>query len=150
MRRLLLLVAVIGTALLTAGLAGAGNGSSTSFTAAFTIHGDWSCTGTHIANKKHVFDNETCLISGTTSDTTPEGVHWAWVAGTFKNDTCSGAAANVGHFPPFNGVLGNEGTDCIRWSSDYDGAIADSWTITVTDNGDGTFTAQIHAAYPLS
>ena len=45
---------------------------------------------------------------------------------------------NVGNFPPFG---------CVIFLSDYNGATATSWTIGVTDNGDGTLTADIVAYY---
>lgn len=85
----------------------------------------WTCSGSHVVNKgQGAFDSETCLITGGTG----------YVAGTYTGSP-------VGTLPPFGSVV---------WNSDSPaeaGAQATSWTITITDNGDGTFTADIRAFY---
>jgi hypothetical protein len=74
-------------------------------------------------------ESETCLISG---DTT------GFVAGTYSGNP-------TGNLPPLGATF--------QWSSDYffglDGSFvpATSWTVKVTDNGDGTFTLDAVSYY---
>jgi hypothetical protein len=76
-----------------------------------------------IANKVNVTDNETCLLTGDTD---------GFIAGTYRGHPS-------GPLPPYGGDA--------TWKSDLDGRVATSWQITLVDNGDGTFTAYIHASY---
>jgi hypothetical protein len=87
----------------------------------------WTCSGVHIVNKT-VKDSETCVVSGDVS---------GFVAGTY-----------TGNYP-ITGYTAN------GWQSDFPGTFygtqATSWTITETDNGNGTFTVELSAYYtPLS
>jgi hypothetical protein len=99
------------------------------FTATYTVSlngsptSTWTCSGVHINNKTFK-DSETCVISG---DTT------GFVAGTYTSGT-----GGWGNLPPFGSV---------QWTSDFNSAIATSWTITIVDNGNGVFTADIVAYY---
>jgi len=101
-----------------------GKGSATQFTAAYANGTTtWTCSGVNVANKNVIKDNETCVISG---DLT------GYVAGTYTGSP-------YGYFP----TLGTS-----QWNSDYNGALATSWTITLVDDLNGTFTANIAAIYP--
>jgi hypothetical protein len=94
----------------------------------------WTCTGVHLVGKNFPGDatsggkdSFTCTITG---DTT------GYVAGTYTGEP-------GGFFPP----LGP-----ITWLSDFAplaGEQANRWTLSVTDNGDGTFTVEGSAYYPL-
>jgi hypothetical protein len=122
---------------LVSSMAFASSGKSTKFTATYQSQpsvspaghiSTWTCSGTHVANKTFK-DSETCVISG---DTT------GFVAGTYTGTSANGG---VGTLPPY---------DSIVWNSDSpleSGAQATSWTITIVDNLDGTFTATIVAYY---
>ena len=92
----------------------------------------WACSGAHIvqtqANNSFYKDSETCLITG---DTT------GYVAGTYSSDPNSawGTVPGIGY---------------VQWSSDSpleSGALATSWTDTISLNTDGSFTANIVAYY---
>lgn len=91
----------------------------------------WACSGEHIINKgAGTHDSETCLITGDTTG-------YSQMLGTF-----SGAPfADLPLFGP------------VPWFSDYNGAMASTWTITFKDDGyldrDGfeTFEADITAFY---
>jgi hypothetical protein len=118
----LLMVALVSSVALAAN---PGNGSATKFTALydFPTGTTWTCTGTHVANKNVIKDNETCVISGDVS---------GFVAGTY-----------TGNYPI-------TGYTASGWNSDFPGTLntaATSWTITETDNGNGTFTLGIAAIY---
>ena len=82
----------------------------------------FTCSGAHVVTKNFIKDSQTCLVTG---DTT------GYVAGTY-----SGSPA--GFVPPC-GI-------CF-WQSDFNGAIATSWALTVTNNGDGTFTIDALSFY---
>ena len=125
MKRLLCIVAVVVAALGTGAVATASQGAATPFKATYngTPGATYTCAGAHVVNRVSVKDSERCVISG---DTT------GYVAGTYSGSP-------LGFFPPV-------GIDA-DWISDYDGTIASSWTFTVTDNGDGTFTIDIVAYY---
>jgi hypothetical protein len=82
----------------------------------------WTCSGTRTVSGAEIRDQETCTIS---KDTT------GYAAGTF-------GGAPRGDIPPFVNR---------RWKSDYDGLTASTWSVKMTDNGDGTFTAVASAQY---
>jgi hypothetical protein len=128
----LLMVALVSSVALAANT---GKGSATQFTASYPSAGaTWTCTGTHVANKNVVKDNETCLITGTSG--------LGFVAGTFQSTFMVGTQG-WGFLPPYNfDGLGN-----AAWGSDYNGTVATSWTVISTDNGNGTFTWNIAAIY---
>ena len=126
-------VAAIGFGSVTAS-ANSGAGAGTAFKAAYTsgaIDGgtnSWTCSGAHVVNKVSFKDSETCIVSGD-------------VAG-FANGTYSGSPAGF-----LAGSVFGTGTE---WASDFageGGAVATTWTIVETDNGDGTFTLDILALY---
>jgi len=101
----------------------ASNGAATHFNATYTNVATWTCSGSHVVNKT-IKDSETCVLSGDTS---------GFVAGVFTSTN------GIGTLPPFGPV---------QWVSDYTGgATATSWTITMVNNLDGTFTANIVAYY---
>lgn len=115
--------AVASLALVAGALAGPGSGTSTPYAITFSGAGQtWTCTGIRFVNRDIIQDGERCLISG---DTT--GIF----AGTFSGS-------------PYGAFFSRPNS---RWASDYDQQIATQWTMTVTDNGNGTFTAQILAFY---
>jgi hypothetical protein len=124
MKRLLCIVAVVVAALGTGAVARASQGAATPFKATYngTPGATYTCAGAHVVNRVSVKDSERCVISG---DTT------GYVAGTYSGSPFG--------FLPWYGIS--------DWISDYDGAIASSWMITVTENGDGTFTLDIVAYY---
>ena len=99
------------------------NGGATPFKVTYLGPTTWTCAGARVVNRVSVKDSERCVISGYTT---------GFVPGTYSGDP-------TGNFPPYGTILG--------WFSDYDGAIATHWTITISDNGDGTFTADIVAYY---
>jgi hypothetical protein len=104
--------------------AAASSGAGNHFTANYQYNAGtfWTCSGTHVANNNVFKDNETCLVTGNTT---------GFVAGTYT----TGMA-----LPPFG----------VGWSSDYPpeaGALAISYTITETNNGNGTWTVSITAFY---
>jgi hypothetical protein len=82
----------------------------------------WTCSGAHIVNPISVKESETCVISCNTT---------GLVGGTYVGNP----TANI---PPF--VV-------TPWKSDYNGALATSFTATSVKNGDGTFTLVIVAYY---
>ena len=132
----LMLLAVAVFALTGLGVATASNGAQvTHFTATYVNGATWTCSGSHIVKSGNganfIKDSETCVLSGNTA---------GFLAGTYANGgPCAVAfGPNVGNFPPFG---------CVIFLSDYNGATATSWTIGVTDNGDGTLTADIVAYY---
>jgi len=108
------------------GFASAGNGSTTSqfFTSYTDGNGvESDCTGTRVVQKDGtVKDSATCILSGDISRLVP---------GT---------------------VVGNPGY-CLNavcwpaWVSDFDGKIAKSVNLKLTDNLDGTFTQKVTAYY---
>jgi hypothetical protein len=133
MKRLLaaMVAALMMVSLLTS-VAFASNGNATKFTAAYPNGATtWTCSGVHVVNRNMIKDSETCVISG---DLT------GYVAGTYTSTDGS-----WGILPPF----GSTG-----WITDYSGGnlylYASSWTITMVDNLNGTFTANIVAYYPAS
>jgi hypothetical protein len=128
MRRFFLLT-VAGIAAVCAvsvGFASAGNGSSTSqfFTSYNDTNGvESDCTGTRVVQKDGtVKDSATCILSGDTSRLVP---------GTI--------VGNPGYC--LNGVCWD------YWVSDFDGKIAKSVNLKLTDNLDGTFTQKVTAYY---
>lgn len=81
----------------------------------------WTCTGVRIVKGDVVRDEEVCLLSGDTS----------WVEpGTYSGDP-------QGDTPPFDAF----------WGSDFDGALANSWTFLVVGNHNGIFSIKIVAYY---
>jgi hypothetical protein len=127
MKRVLLAAAVVAGALVAPTAVLASEGAATPFKATYTAPApsgvsDWTCSGAHVVNKVSVKDSETCLISGNTA---------GFVAGTFVGNP----TANI---PPF----GDTG-----WLSDYNNIEAKSFTATIVNNGDGTFTLDITAYY---
>lgn len=127
----LLLVAMLSSVAL------ASNGATTTqFSASYLNIAQFDCSGAHVVKtspKVSVKDSETCLLTG---DTT------GFVAGTFTSTYMVGTQG-WGFLPPYN----FDGYGNAAWGSDYDGAVATSWTITSVDNGDGTFTWTIVAYY---
>jgi hypothetical protein len=126
-------VAAVGYGGVTA-LASGGNGAATPFKATYVsgaIDGGtntWTCSGAHVVNKVSFKDSETCIVSGDVSG--------------FANGTYSGNPTGF-----LAGSVFGTGTE---WASDFKGeasAIAMTWTIVETDNGDGTFTLDIVAYY---
>ena len=94
-----------------------GNGAATPFKATYNFGpATFTCSGAHVVNRNYIKDSQTCFVTG---DTT------GFVAGTYSGNPS-------GFIPPC-------GT-CF-WQSDFNGVFATSWTETLTDNGDGTFTA---------
>jgi hypothetical protein len=120
---LALFVALMAVVCVTASVAVAGNGSTTTqFNASYlnARGGYFTCSGVRIvkdAPKAFIKDSETCIITDLAS----------WPAGTYQN---------VG-----------------GWASDYDFwtlgqlRISVSNTFVITDNGDGTGTLEISAYY---
>ncbi len=126
-------LAAIGFGSATA-LANNGNGAGTAFKASYStgaIDGGtntWTCSGAHVVNNVSFKDSETCIVSGDVTG--------------YANGTYSGNPAGF-----VAGSIFGAGTE---WSSDFAGelgAIATSWTIIESDNGDGTFTLDIVAYY---
>lgn len=129
MRKIRILVLpfmVLAAIFVTANVAGAGSGATTTpFKFTDTAAGV-SCSGVHIVK------------------TAPNAVHK-------ESETCIDA---VGYYPPGTWSLALDGTPHSGWWSDYhyyilhephpvvitDPNLAVSGTIVVTDNGDGTFT----------
>ncbi len=114
--------------------ANSGDGAGTAFKATYPSPGidggtaTWTCSGAHVVNKVSFKDSETCIVS-------------VDVAG-YANGTYSGSPAGFVAGSPF-GVN-------TMWNSDFageNGAVATSWTIVESDNGDGTFTLEILAFY---
>ena len=125
MKRLLVMLAIVVAAMSAATQAAGdpGNGAATPFKATYPSGTTtWTCSGAHVVNKNFIKDSETCLVTGNTA---------GYQAGTY-----SGSPS--GFFPPYGIVF---------WQSDFNGVIATSWTETVTDNGDGTFTVDVLAFY---
>jgi hypothetical protein len=126
-------VAAVGFGSVTA-FANNGNGAGTAFKATYTagaVDGGittWTCSGAHVVNKVSFKDSETCILSGDVTG--------------YANGTYSGSPAGFLAGSPFGaGTL---------WSSDFsgeNGAVATSWTMVESDNGDGTFTLDIVAYY---
>jgi hypothetical protein len=118
---------LVASAVLASGAAAVpGQGSATPFKASYNSGAThWECSGARIVNSNTgtVKDSETCLLSG---DTT------SLVAGTYTGD-------------PYGTVFGLPNP--VRWKSDYDGAIATTWTSTFLDNSDGTWTVNAVAYY---
>jgi hypothetical protein len=113
----LLMVALVSSV----ALAAPGKGSATKFVATYDYAGaSFVCSGVRVANNNVTKDNETCLVTG-----------GAFVAGTYTGN-------------PWGTLAGFGWTE---WASDLDALTATSWTITETDNGNGTFTFGIAAIY---
>jgi hypothetical protein len=96
--------------------------SGTSFKATYEFDETvYTCTGVRIVKGDVVRDEEVCLLSGDTS----------WIApGRYTGDP-------QGDTPPFDTL----------WGSDYDGAVATSWTFVVAGNDNGIFSMKIVAYY---
>jgi hypothetical protein len=133
MKRFLVLFLVLGALIAaTLGLptaATAANGATaTPFKPApYQIAGSiWTCSGSHVVlSKPHnsfVKDSETCLVTGDLTGFAP-GIYTGNPSGTLG---------------PNNGVF---------WTSDFNGAQATSWIITILDNFNGTYTALVVAYY---
>ena len=128
MRRFLLLTVtgMVTICAMNVGSASAGNGSGTSqfFTSYNDSNGvESDCTGTRVVQKDGtVKDGATCILSGDTS---------RLVSGTVKGNP--GYCLNAVCWP--------------AWVSDFDGKIAKSVNLKLTDNGDGTFTQKVTAYY---
>jgi hypothetical protein len=132
------LVGMLVSAVAALGLGGvtafASDGAATPFKATYptpSIDGGfstWTCSGAHVVNRVSFKDSETCLVTGDVS---------GYVAGTY-----SGSPSG-----PLAGSVFGANTE---WGSDSpleNGAAAISWTITLIDNGDGTWTVDILAYY---
>jgi hypothetical protein len=126
-------MAAIGFGTVTA-FANNGDGAGTAFKAMYPSPGidggtaTWTCSGAHVVNKVSFKDSETCVVS-------------VDVAG-YANGTYSGS--------PTGPVAGSPFGASTAWFSDFageSGAMATSWTIVESDNGDGTFTLDILAFY---
>ena len=110
-------VLAIGGAGVSAGVASADNGATTThFTTAYTdpTLGHVTCSGERITKtgpKAFIKDSETCLIGN------------GFPAGTYTT------------------------ADFGPWYSDYDGKVSTNATLTVTENPDGTATGVIVAYY---
>src|SRR5262245_40819015 len=127
MRRFFLLTVagMVTICAVSVGLASAGGGSTTTqYTTSYFDHGvESDCTGTRVVQKDGtVKDSATCILSGDTS---------RLVAGTVKGNP--GYCLNAVCWP--------------AWVSDFDGKIAKSVSLTLSDNGDGTFTQKVTAYY---
>ena len=111
---------------LSVGFASAGKGSDTTqFLTSYTdTNGVQSnCTGTRVVQKDGtVKDSSTCILSGDTSRLVP---------GTVKGNPSY--CLNAVCWP--------------AWVSDFDGKIAKSVNLTLTANGDGSFTQKVTAYY---
>ena len=81
----------------------------------------YTCTGVRIVQGDVIRDEETCLLTGDTGWLDP---------GTYSGEP-------RGDVPPFD----------FMWGSDYDGAVATSWTLRVTGNYNKTVVWQIVAYY---
>jgi hypothetical protein len=126
-------LAVIGFGSVTV-FANNGNGAGTAFKAAYpagAIDGGtttFTCSGAHVVNNVSFKDSETCILSGDLTG--------------YANGTFTGSPAGFLAGSPFGAAT--------EWSSDFideKGAVAISWTMVETDNGDGTFTLDIVAYY---
>jgi hypothetical protein len=106
----------------------ASNGAATQFKTTYTNVATWTCSGSHVINKT-IKDSGTCVLSGDTI---------GFVAGVFTSTSTDASGFGWGNLPPF-GVT--------AWASDYNAVWATSWTITMVNNLDGTFTAKIVAYY---
>ena len=131
MRRLLLLTVtgIVAVCAVSVGFAaagnGAGNGATTSqfFTSYFDSGVESDCTGTRVVQKDGtVKDSAICILSGDTSWLSPGTI--VGNPGYCLNDVC-----------------------WAYWVSDFDGKIAKSVTLKLTDNLDGTFTQKVTAYY---
>ena len=128
MRRFFLLTVagMVTICAVSVGFASAGNGSATTqyFQAYTDNNGVQSdCTGTRVVQKDGtVKDSEICILSGDTS---------RLVAGTIKGNP--GYCLNAVCWP--------------AWVSDFDGKVAKSVNLTLSNNGDGTFTQKVTAYY---
>ena len=103
----------------------ASNGAATPFKIAYENPDgtSWDCSGARVVNPVSVKDSETCLVTGDTSELT---------AGVYTGDP-------YGDLPWFGNA---------QWASDFgDGKIAEHWTVTVMDNGDGSSTVYAVAYY---
>ncbi len=117
-------IAVSALAALSTG-ALASNGAATPFKVAYALgSSDWDCAGARVDNRVKVKDSETCLVTGDTSELN-------LVPGVYSGHP-------RGDLPWFPGA---------RWGSDYDGSVALDWTVTVVDNGDGSFTVNAVAIF---
>jgi hypothetical protein len=126
-------VAVIGFGSVTV-FANNGNGAGTAFKATYTVPAidggttAFTCSGAHVVNNVSFKDSETCILSGDLTG--------------YANGTFTGSPAGFLAGSPFGAAT--------EWSSDFkgeNGAVATSWTMVETDNGDGTFTLDIVAYY---
>lgn len=143
MKRLRFSLVLIVAAVAAIGFGGASafasSGTATPFKAAYPGAGNafWTCSGVHIANRPNLpgsEDIETCVASG---DLT------GYAAGTYASGlSCPSPLPPgnyCGNFPPYG---------LQAWQSDYNGALATSWTITARGNDNGVFALKIVAYYP--
>jgi hypothetical protein len=122
---------------ITAGVTGQNNGAMTThFTASYFngLGGFFTAAGERIVKtgpKPFTKDSETILMSDIST----------WPAGTYNS-------VDGVFFIPMPGMPGMPGMELgLTWSSDFDGRIAQSGTIVVTDNGDGTGTMNLDLYY---
>ena len=127
-------------------MAAAGNGAKVSHIGPVTYsnsgyvggNDSWTCSGAHIVKTApHAFikDSETCVMSGDASG----------LAGVYMNNPLDPNGPNWGIQPGFSSTNTRGEGD---WISDYNSAVAISWTMTVTLNADGvTYTNNIVAYY---
>lgn len=150
MKRFLVVLMLAAVAAIGFGSASAfaSNGAGTPFKATYGTTTVWTCSGAHVVNNSTLpgsKDSETCIVSG---DLT------GYQAGTYTSDPslgtetvpgCVGVGA-LGNLTPY-GITG--------WESDYFPAhvgycvLATRWTIVQIDDGNGTFTWNIDAYYPV-
>ncbi len=150
MKRLLVgLAMAVLAAVLSSSVASASSGATViHFNASYpSLIGDlYDCSGSHIvktAPKALVKDSETCIVSGNVS---------TYYAGTFTsgiacpNEYGLPPGTECGTFPPYAAAPGAIDA-LVNWFSDFNGAVASSWTITLTRNPDGTFTNEVVSYY---
>jgi hypothetical protein len=118
-------VAILSMAGVSAASAERASVSVTPYTASWTFNGvSATCYGARVVTATTVTDYEACRYTGDTS-----GI----VAGTYSGNP--------------RGVIPGICPLGCRWSSDYDAAIATSWTETLFSNGDGSYTGIEVARY---
>lgn len=151
MRRLLvgLVAASVAAMLSVTGVSASSGATVTHFTATYpSLLGEiFTCSGSHIvktAPKAFVKDSESCIVSGNVG---------TYYAGTFTSGIACPPEYGLppgnecGSFPPVAGVPGII-DGIVYWFSDFNLAVATSWTMTITRNPDGTFTDDTVAYYP--
>jgi hypothetical protein len=131
----MILIGVV--AMPTAAMAGGNGATSTPFKASYATSENGIniysvCSGTHVVlqkpNNTFYKDDETCLITGDTG---------GFIAGSYSNNPGS----PYGNVPPVG--LSGVGSD----STVEPGALATSWTVTISLNRDGSVNEHIEAYY---